>query len=97
MAKSESISIFDPDIVWPAIGSAFGKLHPRVQIRNPERKRLAAGFIFLALTEAAGVSRLGGAHDARKSTVFDPGYGLSERKYRLPLHGFVGHDGQLPS
>ncbi|MGN6471944.1 MAG: potassium-transporting ATPase subunit KdpB, partial [Rhizobiaceae bacterium] len=35
MAKSESISIFDPDIVWPAIGSAFGKLHPRVQIRNP--------------------------------------------------------------
>ncbi len=74
--------------------AAFEK---RVQIRNPERKRLAAGFIFLALTEAAGVSRLGGTHDARKSTVFDPGYGLSERKYRLPLHGFVGHDGQLPS
>jgi len=35
MAKSAQISVFDPAIVWPAVGSAFAKLHPRVQIRNP--------------------------------------------------------------
>ncbi len=35
MAKSREISVFDPEIVVPAIGSAFAKLHPRVQIRNP--------------------------------------------------------------
>lgn len=35
MAKSTDISIFDPGIVWPAIGSAFRKLHPMAQIRNP--------------------------------------------------------------
>lgn len=75
--------------------TAFKKI---VQIRNAERKRSASGLIVvLALTEAAGIGRLGGAHDARKPTVFDPGDRLSEQKYRLPLHGFVGHDGQLPS
>jgi len=35
MAKSTDISIFDPGIVWPAIGSAVRKLHPMAQIRNP--------------------------------------------------------------
>jgi len=35
MAKSSEISVFDPAIVWPAIGSSFAKLDPRVQIRNP--------------------------------------------------------------
>ena len=35
MAKSADISIFDPGIVWPAIGSAVKKLHPMAQIRNP--------------------------------------------------------------
>ena len=68
-----------------------------VQIGNAERKHLAAGFLFLPLTEATGIGRLGGAHDARKPTVFDPCYGFPERKHRLPLHGCVGHDGQLPS
>ncbi|HEY8276224.1 MAG TPA: potassium-transporting ATPase subunit KdpB [Methyloceanibacter sp.] len=28
-------SLTDPKILWPAIGSAFGKLDPRVQIKNP--------------------------------------------------------------
>lgn len=74
--------------------AAFEKI---VQIGNAERQRLAARLVFFPLTEAAGIGRLGGAHDARKPTVFDPGYGFSERKYRLPLHGCVGHDGQLPS
>ncbi|MGX9391183.1 potassium-transporting ATPase subunit KdpB [Nitrobacteraceae bacterium UC4446_H13] len=35
MAKSSEISVFDPAIVWPAVGSSFAKLDPRVQICNP--------------------------------------------------------------
>src|SRR5690606_8229017 len=35
MAKSAEISVFDPAIVWPAVGSAFTKLDPRIQIHNP--------------------------------------------------------------
>jgi potassium-transporting ATPase ATP-binding subunit len=35
MSRSASGSIFDPAIVRPAIGSAFAKLDPRVQVRNP--------------------------------------------------------------
>jgi K+-transporting ATPase ATPase B chain len=35
MAKSSEISVFDPAIVGPAIRSAFAKLDPRVQFRNP--------------------------------------------------------------
>ena len=35
MSKSAEISVFDPAIVWPAVGASFRKLHPRVQIRNP--------------------------------------------------------------
>ena len=35
MSRSSSRSIFDPAIVKPAIGSAFAKLDPRVQVRNP--------------------------------------------------------------
>jgi len=35
MSRSNSRSIFDPAIVKPAIGSAFAKLDPRVQVRNP--------------------------------------------------------------
>jgi len=33
--KSSEISVFDPAIVWLALGSSFAKLDPRVQIRNP--------------------------------------------------------------
>jgi K+-transporting ATPase ATPase B chain len=35
MSKSAEISVFDPAIVGPAVGSSFAKLDPRVQIRNP--------------------------------------------------------------
>src|SRR3954452_22100193 len=28
-------ALFDPKIVWPAVGAAFAKLDPRVQIKNP--------------------------------------------------------------
>ncbi|MGB3899374.1 MAG: potassium-transporting ATPase subunit KdpB [Mesorhizobium sp.] len=35
MTKSTEISVFDPAIVGPAIRSAFAKLDPRIEIRNP--------------------------------------------------------------
>ena len=35
MARTTKIDLFSGDILWPAIGSAFAKLNPRVQFRNP--------------------------------------------------------------
>src|SRR5918994_90905 len=35
MAKSDTISLFSGSIIRPAIASAFVKLDPRVQLRNP--------------------------------------------------------------
>src|SRR5215469_14194790 len=32
---TKSVSIFDPKIIWPAIGGAFVKLDPRLMIKNP--------------------------------------------------------------
>jgi K+-transporting ATPase ATPase B chain len=32
---TKSVSIFDPKIVWPAIGDAFLKVNPRLMIKNP--------------------------------------------------------------
>ena len=32
---AKSVSIFDPKIIWPAVGDSFIKLNPRLMIRNP--------------------------------------------------------------
>src|SRR5580693_5173951 len=32
---TKSVSIFDPRILWPAIGDAFVKLDPRLMVKNP--------------------------------------------------------------
>jgi potassium-transporting ATPase ATP-binding subunit len=32
---TKSVSIFDPKIIWPAIGDSFIKLNPRLMIKNP--------------------------------------------------------------
>jgi K+-transporting ATPase ATPase B chain len=32
---TKSVSIFDPKIIWPAIGDAFKKLAPRLMVKNP--------------------------------------------------------------
>jgi potassium-transporting ATPase ATP-binding subunit len=32
---TKSVSIFDPKIIWPAIGDAFKKLNPRLMIKDP--------------------------------------------------------------
>jgi K+-transporting ATPase ATPase B chain len=63
MTKSTEIKVFDPAIVGPAIGSAFAKLDPRVQARNPvmfvvEIVAILATLIFLRDLVFGG-SRLG--------------------------------------
>ncbi|MGB3540291.1 MAG: potassium-transporting ATPase subunit KdpB [Mesorhizobium sp.] len=35
MARTAQIDLFSGNILWPAMGSAFAKLDPRVQFRNP--------------------------------------------------------------
>src|SRR5580692_10633700 len=32
---TKSVSIFDPKIIWPAIGDSFLKLNPRLMVKNP--------------------------------------------------------------
>ena len=32
---AKSVSIFDPKIIWPAVGDSFIKLNPRLMIKNP--------------------------------------------------------------
>jgi len=32
---TKSVSIFDPKIIWPAVGDAFKKLNPRLMVKNP--------------------------------------------------------------
>jgi K+-transporting ATPase ATPase B chain len=32
---TKAVSIFDPKIIWPAIGDAFKKLDPRLMVKNP--------------------------------------------------------------
>ncbi|WP_311031582.1 potassium-transporting ATPase subunit KdpB [Mesorhizobium koreense] len=63
MSKFAEISVFDPAIVGPAVGSSFAKLDPRVQIRNPvmfvvEIVAILTTLIF-ARDLAFGGSRLG--------------------------------------
>ncbi len=35
MARSADINLLSGSIIWPAVGSAFAKLDPRAQLRNP--------------------------------------------------------------
>jgi len=63
MTKSSEISVFDPAIVGPAIRSAFAKLDPRIEVRNPvmfvvEIVAILTTLIFLR-DLAFGGSRLG--------------------------------------
>jgi potassium-transporting ATPase ATP-binding subunit len=32
---AKAVSVFDPKILWPAMGEAFKKLNPRLMVRNP--------------------------------------------------------------
>ncbi len=53
-------SLFDPAIVWPAVGQAFVKLDPRRQLRNPVMFTVLIGSILttgLAVASYAGSSK----------------------------------------
>lgn len=59
MARSKKIDLFTGDIIWPAFGSAFAKLDPRAQYRNPvmfvvEAVALLATVLFLRDLIAGG-------------------------------------------
>jgi len=59
-------SLFDPAIVWPAVGQAFVKLDPRRQLRNPVMFTVLIGSI---LTTALGFAALFGYSSESASFV----------------------------
>ncbi len=66
MTTANTFSLFDPALVKPAIASAFGKLDPRVQWRNPVMFVVYVGSI---LTTLLWVQALGGQGEAPQSFI----------------------------
>ncbi len=59
-------SLFTPELLWPAIGSSFGKLDPRVQVRNPVMFVVEVGAVITTiawLIQAFGGQPLGGGNE----------------------------------
>jgi K+-transporting ATPase ATPase B chain len=65
-SDKKSFSLFDPALVKPAIASAFGKLDPRVQWRNPVMFVVYVGSI---ITTVLWVQALGGQGEAPQSFI----------------------------
>ena len=66
MTTAKTFSLFDPALVKPAIASAFGKLDPRVQWRNPVMFVVYVGSI---ITTILWVQALGGQGEAPQSFI----------------------------
>ena len=66
MTNASTFSLFDPALVKPAIVSAFGKLDPRVQWRNPVMFVVYVGSI---LTTLLWAQALGGQGEAPPSFI----------------------------
>ena len=66
MNHSATFSLMDPALIKPAIASAFGKLDPRVQWRNPVMFVVYVGSI---LTTLLWVQALGGHGEAPQSFI----------------------------
>jgi K+-transporting ATPase ATPase B chain len=66
MTTAKTFSLFDPALVKPAIVSAFGKLDPRVQWRNPVMFVVYVGSI---LTSILWAQALGGQGEAPQSFI----------------------------
>jgi K+-transporting ATPase ATPase B chain len=66
MTAAQSFSVFDPTLVKPAIVSAFGKLNPRVQWRNPVMFVVYVGSI---VTTLLWVQALGGQGEAPQGFI----------------------------
>ncbi len=66
MTTAHTFSLFDPALVKPAIASAFGKLNPRAQWRNPVMFVVYVGSI---LTTVLWGQALGGQGEAPQSFI----------------------------
>lgn len=66
MTTVKNFSMFDPALVKPAIGSAFGKLDPRVQWRNPVMFVVYVGSI---ITTLLWLQALGGKGEAPQGFI----------------------------
>ena len=66
MTSANNFSLIDPALVKPAMASAFGKLDPRVQWRNPVMFVVYVGSI---LTTILWVQALGGQGEAPQSFI----------------------------
>ncbi|HSV82425.1 MAG TPA: potassium-transporting ATPase subunit B, partial [Ramlibacter sp.] len=62
----KSFALFDPALIKPAIASAFGKLDPRVQWRNPVMFVVYIGSI---ITTILWIQALGGKGEAPQSFI----------------------------
>jgi K+-transporting ATPase ATPase B chain len=66
MTSTHTFSLLDPALVKPAIASAFGKLDPRVQWRNPVMFVVYVGSI---ITTLLWIQALGGQGEAPQSFI----------------------------
>ncbi len=66
MTSTHTFSLLDPALVKPAIASAFGKLDPRVQWRNPVMFVVYVGSI---ITTGLWIQALGGQGEAPQSFI----------------------------
>ena len=66
MTSNKTLSLFDPALIGPAIGSAFAKLDPRVQWRNPVMFVVYVGSI---LTTILWAQALGGQGKAPQGFI----------------------------
>ncbi len=67
MTENQPRSLFDPEVLWPALIESLRKLDPRVQIRNPVMFVVEIGAVITTvawLIQVFGGTPLGGGHEA---------------------------------
>ncbi len=67
MTENQPRSLFDPEILWPALVKSLRKLDPRVQVRNPVMFVVEIGALITTvawLIQLFGGTPLGGGHEA---------------------------------
>ena len=47
--QTKTVSIFEPKILWPAVGDAFLKLNPRLMVKNPVMFVVEVGSVLTTL------------------------------------------------
>src|ERR1700710_2001453 len=64
--ETQARSLFDPEILRPALLESFVKLDPRVQVRNPVMFVVEIGAVITTITwliQVFGGSPIGGGHE----------------------------------